>query len=132
MQKDKRTHKERVLDYLMSKWAMKHGATICEINQRLRIGDARERIRDLRQDGHNIETVFRDSNGDYHSWGRYFYHFPVLTRGEALDKLNKMEGLDKQQYKTLRGQILAGEIDAALAGMRVMTYRTEMRCRTES
>lgn len=123
---NKKTHKEKVLDYLMSKWVMRHGATICEINERLRIGDARERIRDLRNEGHNIETRFRDSNGDYHAWGRYYYHFPLLTRGEALDRLDEIRDcLTNAQYKTIRGQILAGEIDGALAGMRVMIHRAE-------
>lgn len=124
MQKKERTHKERVLDYLMSRRAMKRGATICEINTALGIGDARERIRDLRVDGHNIETVFRDENGDYHAWGRYFYHYPLLTRGEALDRLDEIaDCMTELQYKVIRGQILAGEIDAALAGMRVMLHR---------
>lgn len=122
--KDKRPHKERVLDYLMSKRARKRGATICEINEALRIGDARERIRDLRADGHLIETRHTDAEGAYHSWGTYYYHFPPMTRGEALDKLDGVrDSMTPLQYKTIRGQILAGDIDGALAGMRVMLHR---------
>ena len=124
MEKEKKSHKERVLDYLMSRWCMKHGATICEINERLRIGDARERIRDLRHEGHNIETRHRDSNDEYHAYGRYYYHYPVLTSGQALDRLNEVRDcMNEQQYQTLRGQILAGQIDAALAGLRVILHR---------
>lgn len=124
MEKEKKSHKERVLDYLMSRWCMKHGATICEINERLRIGDARERIRDLRNEGHNIETRHRDANDEYHAWGRYYYHFPALTREQALGRLDEVRDcMDWQQYQTLRGQILAGQIDAALAGLRVILHR---------
>lgn len=128
MTRDKRPHKERVLDYLMSRHVMKKGATICEINEHLRIGDARERIRDLRNDGHDIETRHTDADGAYHAWGRYFYHFPRLTRGEALDRLDEVRDcMTATQYKVIRGQILAGEIDGALAGMRVMIHRAEAR-----
>ena len=124
--KDKRPHKERVLDYLMSRRAMKRGATICEINTALHIGDARERIRDLRADGHLIETRHTDAEGTYHAWGTYFYRFPTMTRGEALERLDGIKDrMTDTQYKVIRGQILAGDIDGALAGMRVMLHRAD-------
>lgn len=46
--------------------------TIYYEGRRYRIGDPRARVRDLRVDGHNIDTEYRDADGKFHPWGLYF------------------------------------------------------------
>lgn len=64
--------KEKVLRVLQKPSARRKGVTVMELMQNLGIGDPRARIRDLRADGYDIETVYRDADGKFHPWGLYF------------------------------------------------------------
>ena len=64
--------KEMVLKVLQKPSARRKGVTVYELMVNLGIGDPRARVRDLREDGYIIDTVFRDADGKFHPWGLYF------------------------------------------------------------